>query len=254
MKLKPLRLALVWFATIVAAFAASDTRVYELRTYTATPGNLDHVIARFRDHTTKLFEKHGMTNIGYWAPADEKDGAAGKLVYLLAHKTREAAAASWKAFSADPEWQAVKKRTEANGRIVAKAESVFLKPTDFSPAMDPRSVRTGKHVYELRTYTAADGKLGALDARFHNHTIALFAKHGMTNLGYFHPLDANKGAGTTLIYFLAHANRDAAAASWKAFREDADWVKARKESEKDGRLTTKVESVFLNPTDFSALK
>lgn len=254
MKLPCFRLVLLWFATVLAVSAAAEARVYELRTYTATPGNNAAVLARFREHTTKLFEKHGMTNIGYWVPADEKDGAGEKLIYLLAHRSREAAKASWKSFSADPAWQAVKKKTEANGRIVAKAESVYLEPTGYSPAMTPAGLKGGKHVYELRTYTAAEGKLAALDARFRDHTLKLFAKHGITNLGYFHPLDADKGAGTTLIYFLAHANRDAAAASWKAFRDDPAWAAARKASEKDGRLTTKVQSVYLNPTAFSALK
>src|SRR5688572_13052864 len=70
-------------ASVVPAHAAPDARVYELRTYTATPGSLDKLLARFREHTVKLFEKHGMTNVGYWMPMDEKDGAADKLVYLL---------------------------------------------------------------------------------------------------------------------------------------------------------------------------
>lgn len=241
-------------AAIPSGQAASDTRVYELRTYTATPGNNPAVIARFREHTAKLFEKHGMVNVGYWVPMDEKDGSADKLVYLLAHKSREAAKASWKAFSSDPAWQEAKKKTEAAGRIVAKAESIYLTPTDYSKAMDAGKRGGGPRVFELRTYVAAEGKLGALDARFRDHTVALFAKHGITNLGYFHPTDADKGAGTTLIYFLAHASRDAAAASFKAFREDPEWTKARTASEKDGRITAKVESMFLTPTDFSPLK
>jgi hypothetical protein len=120
--------------------------------------------------------------------------------------------------------------------------------------MDAGNGNGGTRLFELRTYTAADGKLGPLDARFRDHTVALFAKHGMTNLGYFHPIDADKGAATTLIYFLAHRDRDAAAASWKGFREDAVWTKARTESERDGKLTTKVVSILLTPTDFSKLK
>ena len=98
------------------------------------------------------------------------------------------------------------------------------------------------------------GKLAELDARFRNHTLGLFAKHGITNLGYFHPTDADKGAGSTLIYFIAHAGPDAAAASWKAFREDSAWMKARTESEKNGKLTAKVTSVYLKPVDFSKIK
>jgi hypothetical protein len=185
---------------------------------------------------------------------DEKDGAADKLVYLLEHKSREAATASWKAFGADPEWKEVVKRSQVNGKIVAKAESIYLAPTDFSKSMSAGNGKGAPRVFEMRTYTAADGKLAGLDARFRDHTLALFAKHGMTNLGYFHATDADKGADKMLIYFLAHATRDAAAASWKAFRDDPAWTKARTESEKGGKLTAKVEGVFLKPTDFSKTK
>jgi hypothetical protein len=129
-------LALAAGCTSVSVPAPAHTaslRVYELRTYTATPGNLDKVLARFRDHTRRLFEKHGMENVGYWVTTDAKDGAGGKLVYLLAHASREAAAASWAAFRADPEWVAAKNASEVNGPIVAGTpESVFLSPTDFS--------------------------------------------------------------------------------------------------------------------------
>jgi hypothetical protein len=259
MKLTPLLFALFisWFgaaAASAAAPAAVADRVYELRTYTATPGNEAAVLARFREHTLKLFARHGMVNVGYWVPADAKDGSVNKLVYLLEHKSRDAAKASWKAFSADPEWQQVKKKTEANGRIVAKGESIFLASTEFGKVMNAGKAAGAARIFELRTYTAAEGKLSNLDARFRDHTVALFAKHGMTNLSYFHPVDADKGAGSTLIYFLAHKSREAAAASWKGFREDADWVKARTASEKEGKITAKVESVFLIPTDFSPLK
>lgn len=251
-----LALVLTWCATLASAFAASDSApVYELRTYTSPAGKRDALIARFRDHTVKLFEKHGMVNVGYWVPADEKDGGADKLVYLLEHKSRTAAAASWKAFQADPVWKDVAKKTSANGKIVSKVESVYLEPTDYTKAMTAGAKAGGaQRVFELRTYTTPEGKLDALDARFRDHTVALFAKHGMTNLGYFHPSDADKGAANTLIYFLAHSSRDAATASWKGFRDDADWAKARIASEKNGKLTTKVTSVFLTPVDFSAIK
>jgi len=255
MKLPRLGLALLcsWLALLSVVSAADPARVYELRTYTATPGNLPAVLARFRNHTTKLFEKHGMVNVGYWVPADEKDGSATTLIYLLEHKSREAAAASWKAFGADPDWQAARKASEVNGKIVAKAESVFLATADFSGAMTAGNGGANR-VFELRTYTAAEGKLAGLDARFRDHTLALFKKHGMTNLGYFHPTDAAKGAANTLVYFLAYPNREAAAAAWKGFRDDADWNKAREASEKNGKLTTKVVGVYLNPTDFSQIK
>lgn len=257
--MKRLRLLLPLVLAVTApsplAIAAPDRGpVYELRTYTATPGNLGAVLARFRQHTTKLFEKHGMVNVAYWVPADEKDGAAEKLIYLLEHKSREAAKASWKAFSSDPEWQAVRQRSEANGKIVAKAESVFLTPTAYAKSMQAGGGSGAPRVFELRTYVAAEGRMAALDSRLRDHAMGLFAKHGITSLGYFHPTDADKGAGSTLIYFLAHASREAAAASWKAFRDDPAWAKARAENEQGGKVTTQVTGVFLHPTDFSPIR
>ena len=127
------------------------------------PGKLDNVVARFRDHTCKLFEKHGMTNVGYWTA--EKDD--GKLYYILAHASKAAADQSWKAFVADPEWKEVVKQTEANGKIVAKVDRMYLTPTDYSPAV---KAPAGEHVYELRTYTAEPGRLDALNGRFRDHT------------------------------------------------------------------------------------
>jgi NIPSNAP len=109
-----------------------DTRVFELRTYTAMPGKIDDLHARFRDHTLKLFEKHHMTLIAFWKPTDEQQ-AKLHLVYLLAFPSQEAAAKSWKEFQADPEWKDVKEVSEKNGPLVEKIDSVFLKPTDFSP-------------------------------------------------------------------------------------------------------------------------
>lgn len=116
----------------VEGFQPAPSKVYEMRTYTATEGNFAAVNARFRDHTTKLFEKHGMKNIGYWTPM-EGPTAGTTLIYILEHPSREAARANWSAFSKDPEWQKAKAASEVNGRIVAKAESVFLTATDYSP-------------------------------------------------------------------------------------------------------------------------
>ena len=108
-------------------------------------------------------------------------------------------------------------------------------------------------VYELRTYTTPEGKLGDLQARFRNHTVKLFEKHGMTNVGYWVPQDAPLSQNT-LIYVLAHKDRETAKQSWAAFGKDPDWVKARTASEVNGRLTTQVVSVFMDPADFSQLK
>jgi hypothetical protein len=232
----------------------ADTRIYELRTYTAAPGKLPQVLTRFRDHTTRIFERHGMVNIAYWTPADAKDGAGEKLVYVLAHASREAAAASWAAFRADPEWVAAKAASEAAGPIVAKVESVFLAPTDYSPALPTARGGGVARAFELRTYTVPPEKLAALDARFRDHTTRLFAKHGLASIAYFHPLDADKGAATTLIYFLAAPSREAAAASWAAFRADPEWQAAKAESERKDNLFAQTASMFLVPVDFSPVR
>jgi len=106
----------------------AENRVFEMRTYTSPEGKFDALMTRFRDHTLKIFEKHGMTSIGYWTPQDQKN----TLVYILAFPSRDAAKKSWDAFRADPEWQKVSKESEVNGKIVEKVVSVFMDPTDYS--------------------------------------------------------------------------------------------------------------------------
>ena len=112
--------------------------MFELRVYTATTDHLPNLNARFRDHTLKLFEKHGMTNVVYWTPTADQPDKDVTLAYLLAHKSREAAAESFKKFGADPDWQAARKASEekAGGSLTEKkggVVSLFLKPTDYSP-------------------------------------------------------------------------------------------------------------------------
>lgn len=123
-------------ASAAAETAASSSAVYELRTYTTNEGKLDALLARFRDHTCRLFEKHGMTNIGYWVPTNEEDGSKNKLIYVLKHDSEAAAKASFAAFGKDPEWQAARKASEEGGKILARPpESLFMALTDYSPAI-----------------------------------------------------------------------------------------------------------------------
>ena len=114
--------------------AAQRDSVFELRVYHCYEGRLPDLLRRFREHTTKIFERHGMKNIAYWTPMDEPQ-KSNTLVYILEHPSREAATANWKAFSDDPEWQSVQRASEASGKIVEKVDSTFLVLTDFSPAI-----------------------------------------------------------------------------------------------------------------------
>ena len=116
------------------ANSAPDSAVYELRIYHAAPGKLPELLARFRDHTIKLFDQHGIHSVAYWTPVDEPE-KSNTLIYILRHPNREAAAANWKAFQDDPDWKSVKEKSEANGKLVEKVDSTYMALTDFSPTL-----------------------------------------------------------------------------------------------------------------------
>lgn len=243
------------FCSVMAAESKSGSNagpVYEMRVYYAPEGKLNDLHARFRDHTVKLFEKHGIKNIAYFVP--EGENPERKLVYFLEYPSREAREKSWKEFFADPDWQKAAKESEKNGRIVSKVEQAFLQRTDYSPELKVQN--KGGRVFELRTYTTPEGKLADLDKRFRDHTLDLFKKHGMENVVYWHKMADQKGAETALIYLLAHKSQEAGKQSFDAFRKDEAWVKAKGESEKNGSLTVQdgVKSEYLVPTDYSPLK
>jgi len=118
---------------------------------------------------------------------------------------------------------------------------------------EPVAHAQGGRVFELRTYTAPDGKLGELNARFRNHTMRIFQKHGMTNVAYFTPQDAPLSQNT-LVYLISHASREAAKESWSAFGKDPEWQKVAQESQVNGKIVASVVSQFLVPTDYSPMK
>ncbi len=241
-------------ACAASARSSDDDRLYELRTYHTFPGKLDALHQRFQNHTIELFARHGMASVGYWTPVG---GDGQTLIYLLefeSHATREA---GWKAFLDDPEWKAVFAASIEDGRLVERIDSVLLQIADFSPkpALERRAP---PRLFELRTYRAAPGRLTDLNARFRNATLDLFAKHGMENVIYLHPIEPQHGAGDTLIYFLAHESREARDASFRAFGEDPEWQAARSASEEKagGALTQPggVTHQFLEPTQYSPLQ
>jgi len=112
----------------------SATSVYELRIYHAAPGKLADLEARFREHTIKIFDRHGMKSVAYWTPLDEPE-KSNTLIYILQHPSREAAAENWKSFQDDPEWKSLKEKSEANGKLVDKVDSTYLALADFSPKL-----------------------------------------------------------------------------------------------------------------------
>jgi hypothetical protein len=237
---------LAFLSIIVSAQPSTNTPYYEMRVYWAPEGKLDKLLSRFRNHSLKIFEKHNIKSIGYWVPIDNKEN---KLVYLLAYPSAEARDAAWKAFRADPEWIKVKAESEKEGTLVSKVTETFYKEVDYSPGV--LSDQKGR-IFELRTYTTTPYNLGLLNARFRNHTVALFAKHGMNNLIYM----KDTGKDNNLTYFLSHASVDAAKASFTAFVADEGWKKAKESSEilANGPITSEIRSEFLVATDFSPWK
>jgi hypothetical protein len=240
--------------TGAVAAQAADTRYFEMRTYYAAPGKLAALQARFRDNIVKQAARHDMTNIGYWVPVEN---ATNKLVQVLAFTSRAGRDKAFAEFGADPNWYAARQVSAPNGQLVLKIESVFLQATDFSPAIKLSAGDTPR-TFELRTYKCTPNHLPNLLTRFREHTLKLFAKHGMTSIAYWTPTDKDQGADDTLIYLLAHKSKEAAAESFKNFRADPDWIKAKADSERvaGGSLTIKdgVQSEFLQPTDFSPMR
>jgi NIPSNAP protein len=139
--------------------------------------------------------------------------------------------------------------------LVAAAAVIFVAGFSIGSVTEQLSIahaQSGK-VYELRTYTAPDGKLGDLHARFRNHTMRIFNNHGMKSVAYFSPQDEPL-SHNTLIYILEHPSREEAKKHWADFSADPEWKKVSEESQRDGRIVSKVDSVFMTATDYSPMK
>lgn len=230
---------------MASLYSPALSTYYELRTYHCYPGKLDDLLSRFRNHTTRLFEKHGMENIGFWIPSD---GNEPILYYVLGYPGKAAREAAWKAFQGDPEWQEVARKSELNGKMVVKITSRFMTlNTSLTPTINLNAAGEAR-LFEMRIYDGYPGKYPALIRRFRDHALGLFEKHGMTNIMYF---DTEDGS---LLYFRSHPDAETAARSLTAFRSDPEWIKVCEESEKNGKIVEKMGGVFLKPTDFSPLR
>jgi hypothetical protein len=239
----------VFFCMNTGFSQQNDSRYYELRIYYCHPGKLKALIDRFANHTTRLFEKSGMENIGYWLPTNNTDSA---LYYVLAYPSKEARETSWKAFNADPQWQAARTRSEEAGKIVAKVTSVFMNTADISPLIKP-SAASSDRSFELRTYYLIPGQMDNLLTRFKNHSLRLLSKHGAQHIAYWRTVE-QETKPLRLVYMLAFPDETSGKKTWENFRSDPDWIKAKAASEKDHAIVEKVESVFLKPLAFSKIK
>ena len=254
--------------------------LYELRAYSSELGRQGDVLKLIEKGGMPFMSKHNLNFVAAWTPTDSKDE---RVYTLISHKDKASCDSNWTAFQNDAGWKDVLQKSAVDGKKPVKSfERIFLTTNDYSPAINVKEV--GNRVFELRTYVASKGNLDGLNARFRNHTLKLFEKHGMTNIVYWSAaagetltcgkllealspvgkaeakIDVNDpAAGNSLIYFIAHASEDSAKASFDKFRLDADWDKARKESEANAggkSLTAEggVKSLFLKPVSFSPLK
>lgn len=255
-----IRFSLIGLAALAIGLPAmtsaqsAPTKLYELRIYTANPGKIGALHARFRDHTLKLFEKHGIENLYYWTIAEgaEGDDLANTLVYLVAHKDKASADAAWQAFLNDPEWQTVARASEADGPLLAKPPaSIYLNPTDFSPPDGPVNAGASgpARLFELRQYDTGAAGLPATVERMRNGEADLFRTHGMETLHFWTTAD-----GEAYIYLLAHKDRETARASWEGFFTEFRAMMARNApaggQQPAGPLSPFVIR-FLTPTDYS---
>lgn len=251
---------LIFFFLFFASFNLSAQKYYEMRTYACFPDKRPDLIERFRNHTLRLFEKHGIGNVAYFIPADASQNS---LTFILEYPSKESRDKLWNEFVNDPEWKAAAAKSEENGKLVAKVDQIFMQ---IVPELT-KSINYGKNssvsdlgggpgndkVFELRIYTCLPDRLEALKARFRDHTRALFEKHGMENIVYWESFE-NEGTQSRLVYFLAHKSEDAAKASFDSFRIDPEWIKARDKSEADGAIVDNIQSIFFKPLPFSPMK
>lgn len=237
-----------------AILRGSDTRYFELLVFFATPGKFDDLVQRFRTAVQNFYGKYGIELLGSFVPVENPDG---RIYMLLVFPNREELDKRFKALATDTNYVAMRKASDANGRLTARAEFTFLQTVDFCPPIKVEKAAV-ERVFELRTYKCTTNNLPNLLARFRDHTVGLFGKHSLTQLAYWTPAPDTAGSADTLIYLLAHASKEAAAEHYKEFREDPDWIKAKADSETAAggtlTITNGVQSVFLKPTDFSPMK
>jgi len=215
--------------------------LYELRTYEAMPGKLPALNTHLKV-AADLFKSHELDVLGFWT---DEFGASLQVTYMWMYKTFEDRQKKVAAFASDSAWQQqVAQETEQAGVVVARTHNTMLQLTPYSP--EPQ-IKT--KVQEWRIYDAVPGRLPDLHNRFANHTLGLFEKHGISNIGYWTEVF---GTSNRLVYMLGYPSLGDREKSWKGFMKDPDWQKARAESERTGPLVTKVYNRILRPTAYSS--
>lgn len=214
--------------------------LYELRVYLTPPGKLPAINARFANHTIGIFNRFEIGINGFW---NDEIGRSNQLTYILNFESMADREEKWNAFQADKEWAEVRADTEANGPIVAQVLNSFMALTPYSPQPNFKTA-----IQELRIYDAVPGRLADVNNRFANHTMGLFEKHGIENVGYWTDL---VGTSNRLTYMVGYPDLGAREKSWQNFQSDPEWQSARSASEVDGPIVEVSRHFILRPTHYS---
>lgn len=238
---------LLCFGAFAQLPKTSTSRYFEIRKYIAHPGKLPDLIKRFEDHTRHLFEKAGMENIVYFVPEENTDNS---LTYILGYPDEAAREKSWEIFLNDPVWKKAYEESRVKGPLVKSIEQTFMV---LAPELNDTPIPTGSGIFQMRTYHCFPGKIENIQARFRDHTRALFEKQGLKNYPYWLTVEKD-GSQPKLVYLLGHDSKDAFNAAFDRFRVDPEWIKARDASEESGKIVEKVDAVFFKTLPFSPMK
>jgi hypothetical protein len=215
--------------------------IYEWRSYEATPGKLPALHTHL-EVAGGLFKKHQLGVLGFWT---EEIGTGGQVSYMWIYDDLAEREKKLGAFGSDAAWkrQVAEETEKEGGPVVARVHNTMLQLTPYSP-----TPRLTTRLQEWRIYEAMPGKLPNLHNRFANHTLRLFEKHGIANIGYWTEVF---GTSNRLVYMLGYPSLGDREKSWVTFQADPDWQRARAESEKSGPLVAKTYATILRPTAYS---
>lgn len=249
--MKNLLLCLTVFLLSFTAFAQQNSDMkstyFEVRKYYANDGKLQDLLNRFQNHTMKLFEKAGMENIAYFLPVDNTDNS---MTYILGYPDEASRDKMWQSFMNDPDWKKAYEESHVNGPLVKSVDQTFMV---LAPHLNdnPRPMPSG--VIQMRTYTLLEGKVPDIQARFRDHTQALFEKQGLKNYPYWMTTPKD-GSQPKLLYLLGAKDQASFDAGFAAFVKDPEWIKARDASETSGKIVEKVDATMFKTLPYSPLK
>ena len=240
---------LLFFASsfLLNAQQTITSSYFEMRTYTVHEGKMPDLIQRFQNHTRTLFPKHGIESVAYFLSETQPEQ---QLTFILGYPSAAERDIRWGNFANDPEWKAVAKASEANGPIVQKVDQVFMV---WAKGLNSAKAPRPSGVFQLRTYHLLPGRLDAIQARFRDHTQALFEKQGLSNYPYWITVE-KEGVQSKLVYFIGHQNKEEFNAAFGRFVADPEWIKVRDASEVSGKIVEKIDSHFYTALPFSPMK